>query len=194
MLESWESHNLMPTVIMERLGLDITRPYKDLYSFDSRKLKCLGLIKDLEISLTHIPSKFMVMDIMVAYISLRYGMHLSRYQMEKLNGVLQTDMSYIKIPVFGGYMRRLYRDPLMQYMINHRDKNVNHRFMLSILMQIHLFCLIQVVMLMKILFQIFKNKGTTPKRNKFHMRKKGKTTKLNKMSKRSKTQISNMMF
>jgi hypothetical protein len=43
MLDSGASHNLMPKVIMDELGLDITRPYKDLFSFDSRKVKCLGL-------------------------------------------------------------------------------------------------------------------------------------------------------
>ena len=46
-LDSGASHNLMPKVIMDELGLDITRPYKYLFSFDSRKVKCLGLIKDL---------------------------------------------------------------------------------------------------------------------------------------------------
>ena len=35
MLDSGASHNLMPKVVMERLGLEITRPYKYLYSFDS---------------------------------------------------------------------------------------------------------------------------------------------------------------
>jgi hypothetical protein len=47
MLDSRSSHNLMPKVVMDELGLDFTRPYKDLFSFDSRKVKCLGLIKDL---------------------------------------------------------------------------------------------------------------------------------------------------
>ena len=47
MLDSGASHNLIPKAIMETLNLDITRPYKDLFSFDSSKVKCLGLIKDL---------------------------------------------------------------------------------------------------------------------------------------------------
>lgn len=33
-LDLGASHNLMPKVIMERLGLDIIRTYKDLFSFD----------------------------------------------------------------------------------------------------------------------------------------------------------------
>jgi hypothetical protein len=39
MMDSDTSHNLMPKVVMEKLGLYITRPYKDLYSFDSSKVK-----------------------------------------------------------------------------------------------------------------------------------------------------------
>ena len=32
MLDSGASHNLMPKAVMEKLNLDITRPYKDLFS------------------------------------------------------------------------------------------------------------------------------------------------------------------
>ena len=44
MLDLGASHNLMPKAIMDNIGLDITRPYKDLYFVDSRKVKCIGLI------------------------------------------------------------------------------------------------------------------------------------------------------
>ena len=50
MLYSGASHNLMPKSIMESLGLDITRPYSEIYSFDSKKVKLLGLIKDMVIT------------------------------------------------------------------------------------------------------------------------------------------------
>ena len=66
MFDSGASHNLMPKEIMDNLCLVITRQYKDLYSFDSRKVKCLGLIKDLVISLHQIPEKSIVMDVVVA--------------------------------------------------------------------------------------------------------------------------------
>ena len=51
MFDIGASHNLMPKEIMDVVGLDITRQYKDLYSFDSKRVKCLSLIKDLDISL-----------------------------------------------------------------------------------------------------------------------------------------------
>jgi len=66
LLDTGASHNLMPKAVMEELGLDITRAYHDLFSFDSRKVKCLGLIKDLAITLTQLPMKSMMMDIVVA--------------------------------------------------------------------------------------------------------------------------------
>ena len=51
MLYSGASHNLMPKAVMEILNLDITKPYKDIFSFDSSQVKCLGLIKDLCVTL-----------------------------------------------------------------------------------------------------------------------------------------------
>ena len=48
------SHNLMPKSIMEKLGLDITWKYHDLYSFDLGRVRCIGLIKDLVVSLEQI--------------------------------------------------------------------------------------------------------------------------------------------
>ena len=70
MHDSRASHNLMPKVVMERLGLEITRPYKDFYSFDSSEVKFLGLIKDLYVNLAQIPAKCVVMDIVVADVPL----------------------------------------------------------------------------------------------------------------------------
>ena len=47
MFDSGASHNLMPLSVMKQLNLQVTKPYKDLYSFDSHKVKCLGAIKDV---------------------------------------------------------------------------------------------------------------------------------------------------
>jgi hypothetical protein len=125
MLDSGASHNLMPKVIMEKLGLDITRRYKDLYSFDSSKVKCLGLIKDLCVNLVQIPAKSVVMDIVVADIPPKYGMLLSRSWGAKLQGTLQMDMTYATIPVFG-QNRRLYREKLMKFMVTTQDRPHNY--------------------------------------------------------------------
>jgi hypothetical protein len=125
MLDSSASHNLMPKAIMEKLGLDITIPYKDLYSFDSSKVKCLGLIKDLCVTLAKITTKSMVMDIVVAYIPPKYDMLLYRSWGAKLQGNLQLDIPYATIPLFGQH-RRLYRETLMKYMVSSKDKPHNY--------------------------------------------------------------------
>ena len=101
MFDSGASHNLMPKAVMEKLNLDITRPYKDLFSFDSSQVKCLGLIKDLCVSLVQFPNKTILMDVVVADIPTKYGMLLSRSWGEKLQGSLQLDLSYATIFVFG---------------------------------------------------------------------------------------------
>jgi hypothetical protein len=74
MLDSGASHNLMPKVVMDELGLEITKTYHDLYSFDSTKVKCLGLIKDLTVTLFQLPMKSVLMDIVVADIPPKFGM------------------------------------------------------------------------------------------------------------------------
>jgi hypothetical protein len=125
MMDSGASHNLIPKAVVETLGLDITRPYKDLYSFDSSKVKCIGLIKYLCITLAQIPAKIMVMDIVVADIPLKYGMLLSRSWGAKLKVTLQLYMYYATIPAFG-QQRRLYRETLMKYMVSSQEKPHNY--------------------------------------------------------------------
>ena len=88
MLDLGASHNLMPKAVMEKLGLEVTRPYKDLHSFDSNKVRCIGFIKDLCITLVQIPAKSMVMDVVVANIPPKYGMFLSWSWGAKLRGTL----------------------------------------------------------------------------------------------------------
>ena len=108
----------MPKKVMDELGLEITNKYHEIYTFDSKKFKCLGVIKDLVVSLTQLPMKSLVIDIMVADIPSRFGMLLSRSWSKKLGGTLQMDMSYATIPVFGGEFRRLYMETQMAYIIS----------------------------------------------------------------------------
>ena len=78
MLDLGASHNLMPRKIMDKMGLEVTRPYKDLFYFDSNKVRCIGLIKYLVVSLSRIPTKNMVMDVVVDDIPPKCGMLFSR--------------------------------------------------------------------------------------------------------------------
>lgn len=125
MFDSEASHNLMPKAIMEKLGLDITRKYHDLYSFDSGRVRCIGLVKDLVVSLDQILAKNVLMDVVVADILPWFGMFLSRSWGAKLKGTLQLDFSYATILVFG-QLRKLYRGKKMKYMITSKEKPLNH--------------------------------------------------------------------
>jgi hypothetical protein len=125
MLDLGASHNLMPKVIMEKLGLEVTRPYRDLYSFDSRKVKCLGMIKDLVVNLSQIPVKSILMDVVVANVPAKYGMLLSRSWGPKLRGSLQLDMTYATILVFNGQLNRLYRETRLAYTVSD-PQNLNN--------------------------------------------------------------------
>ena len=100
LLDYGASHNLMPKAVMKALGLSITKPYHDLYAFDSRAVKCLGVIKDLVVNLTQLPMKSVIIDVVVANITPKFGMILSRSWAKKVGGTLQMDLSYATIPFF----------------------------------------------------------------------------------------------
>jgi len=102
LMDSGSSHNVMPKVVMEEIGLEITKPYQDLYSFDSKKVKCLRLITDMVVSLAQLPMKSVLMDIVVAEIPPKFGMLLSKTWDKKVGGSLQMDLTYATIQVFGG--------------------------------------------------------------------------------------------
>ena len=63
----------------------------------------------------------MVMDVVVADVPPKYGMLLSRSWGAKLQGTMQMDMTYASIPIFG-QLRRLYREPLMKFMVSSPGK------------------------------------------------------------------------
>jgi len=125
MFDSEASHNLMLRAIVEKLGLDITRKYHDLYSFDFGRVRCIGLIKDLVVNLDHILAKNVLMDVVVADTPPRFGMLLSRSWGANIKGTMQLDFSYATIPVFG-QMRKPYQEQKMKYMITSKEKLVNH--------------------------------------------------------------------
>jgi hypothetical protein len=124
-MDSGASHNLMPKTVMDELGLEITKTYHDLYSFESRKVKCLGVIKDLVVTLFQLPMKSIVMDIVVADVPPKFRMLLSRSWIKILWGTLQMDLSYATIPVLVGDHRRLYRESQLSYIISDEENPTN---------------------------------------------------------------------
>jgi ribonuclease HI len=126
LMDSGASHNLMPKTVMEELRLEVTRAYHDLYSFDSRRVQCLGVIKYLVVTLFQLPMKSVVMDIVVADVPPKFGMILSRSWIKRIGGTLQMDLTYATIPVFGGEHRRLYREAQLAYIVSDEADPTNH--------------------------------------------------------------------
>jgi hypothetical protein len=111
---------------MEKLGLQITRPYQDFYSFDSRKFKCLGMIKYLVVNISQIPVKSILMDVVVVDVPAKYGMLLSIYWGAKLGGSFHFDMTYTIIPIFGGQFTRLYKESRLAYTVSDSQNPNNY--------------------------------------------------------------------
>jgi hypothetical protein len=64
----------MAKVIMEKLGLHITKQYKDLYIYYLNKVQCLCLIKDLVVNLAQDPNKSIMMEIIISDVPPNFGM------------------------------------------------------------------------------------------------------------------------
>jgi hypothetical protein len=80
------------------------------------------MIKDLVVNLSQICIKSIMMDMVVAYVPSNYGMLLSREWGSKLGGMLQLDMTYATIPIFGGETKRLYRETKLYYRVSDPKK------------------------------------------------------------------------
>jgi hypothetical protein len=65
MLDSGASINVIPLKVMKQLGLQVTRPYRNVCGIDSRRVKVCGLIKDLEVYLCAFPNINIKMDVVV---------------------------------------------------------------------------------------------------------------------------------
>jgi len=126
MLDSGASHNLMPKTITDHLNLNITISYHDLYTFDFKRVPCLGLIKDLVVTFAQIPVKSLVLDIVVTDIPPKFAMLLSRSCCAKLGATLHMGMAYATIPVYGGEQLTLYREVRFVHTVCKTDQLRNH--------------------------------------------------------------------
>jgi len=86
----------------------------------------LGVIKDLEVTLTQVPIKSIMMDIVVADIDPKFGLLLSRSWSKKVGGTMQMDMYFSTIPIFGGEFKRLYREVELAYIGSDQSRPANH--------------------------------------------------------------------
>jgi hypothetical protein len=74
--------------VMQQLGLEISRPYRNVCGVDSKPIMLCGLIKDLGVSMVVFPYISIAINIVVIDILDVWGMLLSREWVETLGGSL----------------------------------------------------------------------------------------------------------
>ena len=77
------------------------------------------------VSLVQLTMKCILMGVVVATIRPKYGILLSWSCIAKIGGTLQMDYSYSTVLVFGGEIRRLYREAQMACLVidHHNPSN-----------------------------------------------------------------------
>lgn len=60
------------------------------------------MIKDMVVTVTQLPMKSMVIDVVITDIPVNFRILLSRSWGNKLGGTMQMDMTYAIVPIMGG--------------------------------------------------------------------------------------------
>jgi hypothetical protein len=99
MLDSRAGENIMSLKVMRKLGLETTRPYKNVCNIESRDISTHGVIDKVKFSLDRYPEIVFLLDIVVIIVLDVWGMLLSRNFVAMLGGTLQMDLTYATIPM-----------------------------------------------------------------------------------------------
>jgi hypothetical protein len=113
MLDSRASTNVMTLEIMHKLGLQISKPYKNVQAMDSREVQIYRAIKDLKVCLQVCLVRVLTMDVVVIDCPMKWGMLLSRKWEADANGSIQMNWSYTDIPINPKHKVRLFWEPKM---------------------------------------------------------------------------------
>jgi hypothetical protein len=89
MLDSRESANVMVLKVMRQLGLEVTRPCKNVFRIESRAIPVHGVIENVKVFLGQYPEIVFLMDIVVIDVPNFGGMILYRKFVAMLHGTLQ---------------------------------------------------------------------------------------------------------
>jgi hypothetical protein len=91
LVDSGASSNDMPLSICRKLNVIPLHSDKHVMQLDRTQVKVMGGLRDVMIGIETHPKFVQVIDIIVVEISEAYGLLLSRYWYEKLNGYFSTD-------------------------------------------------------------------------------------------------------
>jgi hypothetical protein len=112
MLDSGVGANMMSLKDMQQLGLKVTRPYINVYGFESRAIPTHGVIENVEVFPKEYLERIIHIDIVVVDVPDVWGMLLSRKFASMLGGTLEMDLTYVNIPLNNGTIGRLPNVPM----------------------------------------------------------------------------------
>jgi hypothetical protein len=115
MLDSGAGANMMSLKVIERLGLKVTRPYRNVCGFVSRVISTHWVIENIKFCLGIYPERMIHMDIVVVYVPDLWGMLLSGKFVAIFGGILEMDLSYINVPLNDGTIGRLPNVPMTKF-------------------------------------------------------------------------------
>jgi ribonuclease HI len=101
LVDSKASSNVMPLAICNKLGIVPLKHDKNFIQMDMTQVKVMGEIKDVMIRVATHPNFVQVINIIVVDIPEAYGLLLSRYWSEKLNGYFNIEWAHLWLPLKG---------------------------------------------------------------------------------------------
>jgi hypothetical protein len=112
MLDSGAGANMMSLKVMEKLGLKVTQPYRNVCGFESRAIPTHRVVENVEVCLGRYLEKVIHMDIVVVDVPDVWGILLSRKFVAMLGGTLEMDLTYINVPMNDGTISCLLNVPM----------------------------------------------------------------------------------
>jgi hypothetical protein len=106
--------NAMPLVVCNKLGVVPLKSDKHVIQLDRTQVKVMGELKYVMIRIATHPNFVQVIDIIVVDIPEAYGLLLSRYWSENLNGYFSTDWAHLWLPLKG--YKNMIRNDRERYM------------------------------------------------------------------------------
>lgn len=116
------SNNIMPSKIVEALGLKVDNTHGKFYAMDSREVLITGVINELPYRLETYPYKEFKMSVVVVDISPNYKMFLSRKWSASMEDSMQCDMSYATFPIDGKNVQ-VVQEPNVPHMMDHAPED-----------------------------------------------------------------------
>jgi hypothetical protein len=114
MLDTGAGANIMPFKVMQKLGLKVTRPYRNVCGFESKAIPTHGVVENVEICLKEYPEKVIHIDIVIVDVPDVWGMLLSRKFASMLGGTLEMDLSFIEFPLKNETIGCLLNEPVTE--------------------------------------------------------------------------------